>query len=98
MSTPIYEEHSCPVCAPRRPQGKNAPHLCADCGKTIPSEATEYAYKNMAGCGFKSHTYDHRHIKDVKGITGFGWVPRELCLECVRIDFQKVYPEVPLSF
>jgi hypothetical protein len=46
--------------------------------------------------GFQSHTHDHRHTRSVEGIVGFGWVPRELCLECYVVDFRKVYPNEPI--
>lgn len=86
MATPIYEAHDCPLCN-SRPRS-----VCADCQKPIPSEATDYAYKHMGGCGFDSHTFDHRHTKSVLGVLGFSFAKRELCRECYRLDFAKAYP------
>ena len=98
MSTPIYEERDCPVCESRstRREAEDQWEVCADCGKRIPTERTEYAYKNMGGQGFRSHTSDHRHTKMVRGEIGFGFAHRALCLECYRIDFEKFYPGEPL--
>lgn len=88
MDGPIYEQHSCPLC-------KNYVYgRCSDCGKQIPTESEDRSYKNMNGSGFSSHTADHRHIKPVKGDMGLALVTRELCLECVRVDFKKVYPHL----
>lgn len=103
--TPIYEEHGCPLCEARsklvasaglngqKPDGQR---VCADCGNVIPTEATQYVYKNMGGRGFQSHTSDHRHTKSLRGVVGFGDIKRELCLECYRLDFAKAYPGEPL--
>lgn len=90
MSTPIYETHGCPLCEARKPG------FCADCKKPIPKQEDDIKYLWMHGMGFQSHTHDHRHTRSVEGIVGFGWVPRELCLECYVTDFKKVYPNEPI--
>ena len=99
-ATAIYEERDCEICASRKdqtdPLTEKRFSVCADCGERIPTEATDYAYKNMGGQGFQSHTSDHRHTKMVGGIVGFGFALRQLCKKCYRLDFEKAYPGADL--
>ena len=52
-----------------------------------------YGREKTAGNGFRSHTSDHRHMGGKAGSNALGEAKRELCLECVRQDFTKAYPD-----
>lgn len=91
---PTYPEHECKE---KGPCSESPEKQCADCKKPIPnfdnSSSVDYRYRNMAGNGFRSHTANHNHLRNVKGSTGIQPILRELCVECYLQDFAKAYPD-----
>ena len=64
---------------------------CDDCGNPIP------VYPNMGGNGYDAQTTHHYHLGQITSQAPPTWlhIPRELCLECYRVDYQKAFPGHP---
>ncbi len=86
---PMYEDCNCRLQVATKCRevinGVNR-HLCERCSDLIAS------YENMGYNGFKSHSFDHYHLKFLSGLQGKTPIHQELCWKCYIADWEITYP------
>lgn len=83
---PSYPKTGCPMCKPAT-RGS-----CQRCGASF--DAILDPAVRMSG--YEAHSYDHQHFQELDGKMALAPVLQALCLDCYRIDFASVYPDLPI--